>query len=230
MPPQPLSSVKSDARIIPNPGVLRAQPTLAPLIADVISLWSHIEANLATVLARMLVASAQAGMAMYQAVRSPNAQFDMLKALARETLAPAQLPIFEAAMRLVRRFGRQRDRIAHWLWAYSPDLPDALLLIDPNRAAEYHASLAEHLMQFPHPAGTVNTAPVNATQFPALNPAIVLVYRDKDFQEVIYDLNTVWNLTVTLIGCVTRGHPLGHAQWQLLATQPRMAEELSRKS
>jgi hypothetical protein len=149
MPPQPLSSVKKSARIISDPGVLRSRPELAVLIGDVISLWSHIEADLSVVLIRMLGGGVRSGSAMYQAVQSFRVQMTVIDAVAKIEVEHEYLPIFEAVLTLVRRAARKRDKLAHWLWAISPDINDALLLLDPNAAMNYHTVLAERLAKHP---------------------------------------------------------------------------------
>src|SRR5271169_829424 len=149
MPPQPLSSVKSNARVISDPGVLRSRPELAARISDAISLWSHIEANLSVVLTRMLDGGVKSGTAMYQAVQSFRVHMTVLDEVAKIAIPREYQPTFNAVCTLVRRAARKQDKLAHWIWALSPDIEDALLLIDPNGAMNYHTALAEHLAKNP---------------------------------------------------------------------------------
>jgi hypothetical protein len=92
MPPQPLSWVKRPARIISDPGVLRSRPELAVRIGDIISLWSHIEANLSVVLTRMLGGRVRSGSAMYQAVQNFRVQMTVLAAVAKIEVPHEYLP------------------------------------------------------------------------------------------------------------------------------------------
>jgi hypothetical protein len=85
---------KKSARIISDPGVLRSRPELAVLVGDVISLWSHIEANLSIVLTRMLGGGVRSGSAMYQAVQSFRVQMTILNAVAKIEISHEYLLCF----------------------------------------------------------------------------------------------------------------------------------------
>jgi hypothetical protein len=226
MPPQPLSNVKRNARVFSEPVALRRNPELATLIGDVISLWSHIEANLSVVLVRMLEGGVRSGAAMYRAVQSFRAQMAILEAVARITIEPEHVAAFEAVLALVRSVAKKRDKLVHWIWAYSPDVEDALLLINPNYALDYHTSLSEHLAKHLKHGESIEAT---QSEVPPIDPRAVFVYREKDLQEIIYELNTVWNVTETLIGCVTRTHHLWPSQWSVLTASPQILGELERR-
>jgi hypothetical protein len=101
-------------------------------------------------------------------------------------------PLFEAVLTLVRRARAKRAKLAHWLWAISPDIDDALLLIDPDGAMDYHTALAEHLAKHPQHMDFIE-----AKDVPPLDLKTVFIYREKEFQEITYELNGAWNLTTT---------------------------------
>jgi hypothetical protein len=212
--------------VLSEPVAFRRNPELATLVGDVISLWSHIEANLSVVLVRMLEGGVRSGAAMYRAVQSFRAQMAILQAVARIAIEPEHVASFEAVLALVRRAAMKRDKLVHWIWAYSPDVEDALLLIDPDYAMDYHTSLSEHLAKHQKHGESIEAT---HSEVPPIDPGAVFVYRDKELQEIIYELNAVWNITETLIGCVTRTHYLWPSQWTVLAASPHILEELERR-
>jgi hypothetical protein len=125
MPPQPLLSKCRDAKVSVDPLVLRQHPTLAASIADITATWAHIECNLGVILARMLGAAARTSMAMYAALKSTTAQMDALQAAAAATLTPERLELFGVMIAVVKRAALKRNRVVHWLWGESPQVPNA---------------------------------------------------------------------------------------------------------
>src|ERR1043166_5809611 len=53
----------------------------------------------------------------------PSEHFDLLNVLLNVSIAPA---------------AKDRDRLAHWSWAHSPELPDALILARPEHKMTLH--------------------------------------------------------------------------------------------
>jgi hypothetical protein len=220
MPAQPLSSVKRNARILVDPGVLRSRPQLAVLIADIISLWGHIEGNLGAIFVRLLGASARPGAAIYHSLGAGTRQ-NALRAVARLNLDEHQFKIFEIFLKLVSRGRTQRDRLAHWLWALSPEIEDALLLIDPDAVISHQTNISEYLAKLPEHARWIS-----ADDVPPLNAANIFVYKENDFHEIIYELNSVWTLTTTLTGSIANVVLGGPELWSLLEHAPQIRKEL----
>jgi hypothetical protein len=48
-------------------------------------------------------------------------------------------------MLLVKRAGAKRHKVAHWIWGYSPETPDALILTDPDAVTEFNVAMRDFL-------------------------------------------------------------------------------------
>lgn len=54
-----------------------------------------------------------------------------IKAVAERVVAPEELELFRTLMNAIERASKDRHRLAHWVWAYTPSLMDAFVLFDP---------------------------------------------------------------------------------------------------
>src|SRR6267154_1718555 len=144
MPPQPLSKARPKAKALPAPETLyKNRPNLAPLAMAVIAHWAEIEAKTASMLAFILRAEAAPTMAMIQAINSASAQLDMIEAAGLVKLTDQQhLEIFRAVMRLARKAAKKRHPIAHHVWAFSMEMTDAILLVEPSAYQEMFVKLS----------------------------------------------------------------------------------------
>jgi hypothetical protein len=130
---QPLSRVKPNAVTHwGDQNTISLRPQVAIKIAECIAAWTEIETLLGLFLSFLLHATPKAALAMYAGVENRAAQLRML-----ETAASAELPqdhydvIATLFTAYVRPAMKERDKLAHWCWGHSPDLPDALLLTEP---------------------------------------------------------------------------------------------------
>ncbi len=223
MPPQPLSSIgkKRKINIVADPAALEWQPAFGQLVAHIISLWSAIEANLGVCLSRMLKTNARTGIAMYMALNSANARNSVLRAAAKSSLPQDKLIIFEAILRVISKSGAQRHKLAHWLWAFSPEIKDAVLLIDPEAMLNHSVNLIEYVSSLP------KDQPMNLEEMPDLDLDKVLVYKERDFHEIIHDLGSVWQTTQHLSAALIDGRFANEAQWSLLSSAPKIQEALA---
>jgi hypothetical protein len=145
MPMQPLSRV-----IPPTTGLdlhfvvsdaMAQRPKLAVLIVETIGIWAQVECSLGVILAVILETEAQTGLAMFLSLTSSNNQMAIVSSAAKAKLTVADEELFSAIMKLVRTAAKDRHKFAHWCWAYTARLPDALLLIDPAHQAPWLANL-----------------------------------------------------------------------------------------
>lgn len=136
---QPLSRVSPKSQVMFYQGAINARPDLVPMIMHVIDSWSHIDLMLTKFLTRLLKADHIVVSAMMQGITSGEARRAALNGAVSAALRPSDIPIFEAVMRSVSPSRKIRNEFAHHIWGVSPDLPDALLLIDPKHMAAQSA-------------------------------------------------------------------------------------------
>jgi hypothetical protein len=212
MTPQPLSRVRSKAKVLASPDAMILRPKLAPLVAEIIARWADIEANVASILAFVLHAEAKPTMAMLQAIRSSSAQMDMLEAAGAAKLQDPELELFEAVLKLARGAAQKRNYIAHHVWAYCAELPEALLLIEPSAYLEIFVAISQAL----------KTPPLMIDNDPRFEPdkTRTLVYRESDFLEIIAEMKVVARCTTFIINYLHEMHPARDQIYRLLFAEP----------
>jgi hypothetical protein len=130
---QPLSRVNSNcATEWGSNSVMLKRPNVAARVAQYIAEWSEIESLLGLFVAMLLHANQKAILAIYSGLENRAAQLRMITSAAEAVLASDHFDVVEVLMRIdIRPSMRYRDKLAHWCWGYSDQLPDALLLREP---------------------------------------------------------------------------------------------------
>ncbi len=139
---QPLSRVKSTANVsFGEDDTMQKRPELAVLVAECITQFANLESMMGLSLALILHANQKAVLAMYSAFDSRASQMKLLKAAAESELEELHCDIFDVIITLfIKPAMRDRDKFAHWVWGYSRELPDALLLMEPREKTPLHAA------------------------------------------------------------------------------------------
>lgn len=135
--PQPLSSVRPNADIIiGNAGgsPLARHPELAVLAIEAIASWSNVEAFLLRLFMQLLGGNESLAASVYLSLDGQSAKTKALKTAAANALQnkPQELGILEAIIAISKTNEKDRNKLAHWTWGDSPELPDAVLLVDPR--------------------------------------------------------------------------------------------------
>jgi hypothetical protein len=140
---QPLSHVRPDAHVLfGHDNTMTSHPGAAVGVAECIAQWSNVEGMLGILLSFLLHAKAKTAMRMYMALENRAAQLRMLESAGDSELSELSenhRDLFHVLMnKYVRPLMRTRDKLAHWSWGYSPDLPDDLLLMESDVSLLYH--------------------------------------------------------------------------------------------
>lgn len=179
---QPLSNVCSDAQVEISADCIGGAPDFAEKVMRVIALWSHNDGNLAAILAVMLKTDIQTGVAMYHALTSAEARKAALFAAADIAMLEWEAILLRAVIRACRASRNQRNDFAHGIWGVSPDVPDAIMLLDAEVVMEHNVSVRQPVMvdgqRVIRPKGIDNKR--------------VWVYRQKDFDAAHDDAQTAY--------------------------------------
>jgi hypothetical protein len=203
--PQPLS------RVLPNAGVwignvgdypLARHPGLALLAAEVIASWSNVEAFMLRLFVELMGGSADIAATVFLALENQSAKTAAINAASRR-LPEEQRRLLHALLAIAKTQQKSRDKIAHWTWGDSPQLPDALLLLDPRTSVTDDR----------------------------LSNDDVYVYKERDFVEIIRANERLAGFGMTfkfiLMGHVANGDGQLFAQ---LCDEPEIRERLSREA
>jgi hypothetical protein len=132
---QPLSRVRPDAPIRMNDTTIAmtTRPKVAVKIAECIAEFAEVEFTLAGALGAALGSNSKIALAMYTNATSRNSQLSMLQSAVEASVPTENLEVFAVIMKkVVMPAMKDRDKLAHWCWAHSSELPDDLLLIEPT--------------------------------------------------------------------------------------------------
>lgn len=151
MPPQPLSKVKPHANITIGPEALSRHPKLAAIVMRVIAEWAHIYGNFSVMLSSCLRSDISLGTAMFQALTGGEAKMAVLRAVLTRKLSSKDYKLFESVLRATNESKNRRNDFAHNIWAYSHDVPNALLLISPNVILNYSATFRQEIVDTKRP-------------------------------------------------------------------------------
>ena len=148
---------------------------------------------------------------MLHAINSASAQISMIRAAGSAKLYDPELEVFEAVMKIAGAAAHKRHPIAHHVWAYSVELPDALLLIEPEAYTDMFVELQEMLKQ-PKIGWIILEADKSRT----------MVYRENDFRQIIEEFTSVSKCTTYLINYLETNHVARDQMYRLLCSEPLM--------
>lgn len=112
------------------PQALGQRPELAGLVMQVISTWSHIDAEYAVMLAAFLKSDHDVVCSMLEGIVSTEARRGAVMSAARAALSADAFDFFRAVDRAAAPSRRKRHKFAHGIWGYVEEWPDRLLFVD----------------------------------------------------------------------------------------------------
>ncbi len=188
----------------------------------VIAEWSILESFMQGLFVTMLGANPGPAAAIYASLISPAAQKDAFRALAKISLSSDdEKDVFEAILKVFDTAIRPRNVIAHWEWGHSPNIPDGVLLGDPEALTRYNVAAKE----FTDALGT-DPRPTRP-QFPRDD---IFVWYAQDFANASAQIQLLIGYVTDFRFVLTRQHPVnrdGQLLQQLLS-EPQIHEHVSR--
>jgi hypothetical protein len=186
--PQPLSSVKStDINIFWTAAVFDDRPKFSQLVASIIATSSAVDHELGTLLGHVIKSASGPALAIYRILQNQNLQKTALQAAASNGLPDDQHKVFSAATSAAYSAQKQRHCIAHWLWGFSNDLPDCILLTDQKYFGPFTLNF-----HFPEVGPTGDLG-----ELFELDKSKVFVYTIDDFKQIKTDLiEAAWILQI----------------------------------
>jgi hypothetical protein len=137
--PNPLSSVNPGANVLignvgPGASALAQRPLLALKAILVIESWANVEGFMLRLFAALLGGSESMAAEIYLRLDTKGPKSAAINAAADFAFKsrPELKKLLTAIQQIEKTNGSMRDRVAHWTWGHSPELPQALLLVDPR--------------------------------------------------------------------------------------------------
>ncbi|MCA3272752.1 MAG: hypothetical protein ING24_03395 [Roseomonas sp.] len=133
--PQPLSRVMPSAIVIMcNAGdrPLNHNPELGLLAMEAIISWSNVERFMLNMYLKLMGGSQDLAAVSFLAQTTQNAKEASINAVAKHVLDEKYFELLRAILTASKPGQLGRDKLAHWTWGYSPNIPDGFLLADPR--------------------------------------------------------------------------------------------------
>lgn len=107
----------------------------------VIAGWGLIESYIVSVFINLLGANASAFASVAATIRSQQWQQIAIKAAASDVFKDDEemRDLISSVLEICEDAGSARNRLVHWVWGNSPELPDAILLANPVAIAAHEA-------------------------------------------------------------------------------------------
>lgn len=192
-------------------------PNITAGIALCISTHSEIELDLGILLSALLRAETNATLAIYSSLENRAAQMRMLYAAIRTAkISVTKKDIAEAILRyFVKPVTKERDRMAHWCWGWSPDIRNGLLLFEPVAELRQISEIWQKGKQ----------AEIDSDH--------VFVVRENDIHSAMGRFEIAHSLLVRLIAILTKQAPvpprkIRAAMLASLSSEPQLQQALSR--
>jgi hypothetical protein len=127
--PKLLSELDPNLTGLFYPGAILESPKLAAWLAVVINTWSALEIELGRSLTSVLHTQPNVGLAIYEGLYTTSARRGVLQLAARAHFGrdSAEAKVFCEILGLLKERAEDRNVIAHAIWGYSPQVPNALL-------------------------------------------------------------------------------------------------------
>jgi len=122
--------------IIGNAGdrPLLRHPRLAALAIEAIASWSNVENFMLRMFVQLFGGNESVATNIFLSLDNQSSKTAAINAAADTVLKekPDELSVLKAIMTISKTNEKSRNKLAHWVWGDSPNIPDALLLINPK--------------------------------------------------------------------------------------------------
>ena len=234
--PQPLSSLGERVTEIHLSNSMdspaRQRPQLALLAMNVIAEYSILETFFMNVFIEMLGANPEPAAAIYAALNSDKARKDAIRAVSGVVLTDSQSDLLEVLFVLLDRCAKDRNKIAHWTWGHSPQLPDAVLLVDPENHAQNKLRWDRETSDFRRKslaASLMNESRNHPVPSPSRDG--IYVFTDKDFLEASARIQKLIGSVTKFNFIIDRNFPgnRGDELEKKLSDEPEVREALAHR-
>lgn len=166
-----------------------AYPHLLAKIQTVIHIWAGIDITMELMAAVFLKADYVVVHEMLAALMSSDGKRAAITAAARETLGDEDFQLYESIMKAIGPSRMRRNEFTHHLWGVSPEVPNALVLLNPKDMARFSADVQQ---------GSVDFDRLRSPDWGGPKQMEVVLYREADLDRSIRDAEAAARLVNTL--------------------------------
>jgi hypothetical protein len=135
--PQPLSRVAPNANILlGNAGdrPIARHPDLAILAMEALVSWCNVEGFMLQLFVELFGGHGALAVEVFLSLQNQSAKSAAIDAAAQKVLGARvdELRVLRAILAIAKTNEKERNKLAHWTWGDSPEIPDGLLLVDPR--------------------------------------------------------------------------------------------------
>lgn len=188
--PQPLSKVSPKAGVAFGPRFMEKRPELAQIVAFSIAHFAYVELQFSFIYHLVVGTDAAVAFAMLKTSQARRQNVRNVKAAADHSLNTNERAFIEQVLSEFLAVAKARDAFAHNLWGVSDQLPDALLMIEPDY---YH-----HMSIVNERASREGRAPT-VEELLQSNDSI-MVYRRADLERELKRINDANDIMRTTVG------------------------------
>lgn len=199
MPAQPLSSLRKMVGLTIAPYAV-SESSLGHMPMQVIATWAGVDNLQTSIIAHLLKSEHSAIHAMLMALKSTDGRRAAIEALVKSLAPEADYDLYSAIQLASKPSRKQRNAFAHNIWAVSPQIEDALILIDAGALSTFHLeshvydtkqATEERYQEWAKEVSSgVPPSKAKIGTAPQLDYRQMFVYKFADFQEAIYDAGT----------------------------------------
>lgn len=180
----------------------------------VIAQLAHLDGDWGTIFSQLLRTDIAVGTAVYQAFNGLEARRIALFAAAEKALPEWQMIALRAAWNQTSAARSQRDKFAHHIWGTAKEIPDALLLLNPNVVVERNVSFRQRAEHLPDGRGVIAPQDFDRSK--------IYVYRKVDFDRAAREADAAAWIVTLLYGAV--GQQWNEVSRRQLWNEPRFQQ------
>jgi hypothetical protein len=183
MPRQPLNRVLPPAKLsslLFGIESCTSRPGLTAIIGECLTLWTYVEAEVATVLGTLLKAENAATLAVFQVLRRSSSQYEAISEAAKHTIHEKNVELLGAVLNVHKATETERNALAHGHFGACDALPNAILWMHTNDIVKLRVRF--HLD---------DTFDYNEAEI-ADQVAKTFVYRENDLTKLRNEIKELW--------------------------------------
>jgi hypothetical protein len=196
------------------------RPQLSLMGMNIIMQHSKLDAAIYSLGVTLLGKDPKPALAALAVINKNRIRNQAILAAADLFMSGEQKDLLSAVLAVTEGADKDRNKIAHHLWATETQLPDSVILIDTDKYAMILADM--HLQKDSSPTDE------EALQLIARIRTSGRVYKKADFERILQTVERAFFLVTSLSICLERGadHPEGATQLSQLKAAPEIQEWL----